>query len=249
MQDVPTATLAPVDALHVLMVEDDPEVVALVTAYLRGQGLRVSAVHAGRPALDFLSHTPVDVVLLDLGLPGEDGLSVLRDLRAGWGGPVIIVSGRGEAVERVVGLELGADDYVAKPFDFRELLARIRSVLRRAERQAEPDASDAVLHFNGMRLERSRRALVRDDGTEIPLSSGEYALLVVLADKPGHVFSRDALMTRLHGHDAGPFDRAIDVQVGRLRRKIEDDALHPRVIKSVRGAGYVFSAKVVRVPA
>ena len=249
MQDVPTATLAPVDAPHVLMVEDDPEVVALVTTYLRGQGLRVSAVNAGRPALELLSHTTVDVLLLDLGLPGEDGLSILRELRAGWGGPVIIVSGRGEAVERVVGLELGADDYVSKPFDFRELLARIRSVLRRAERQTDPEARDAVLHFNGMRLERSRRTLVRDDGREIPLSSGEYALLVVLADKPGHVFSRDVLMTRLHGHDAGPFDRAIDVQVGRLRRKIEDDALHPRVIKSVRGAGYVFSAKVVRVPA
>ena len=171
MQDIPTATLAPVDAPHVLMVEDDPEVVALVTTYLRGQGLRVSAVNAGRPALDLLSHATVDVVLLDLGLPGEDGLSILRELRAVWGGPVIIVSGRGEAVERVVGLELGADDYVAKPFDFRELLARIRSVLRRAERQADSEAKDAVLHFNGMRLERSRRALVRDDGKEIPLSS------------------------------------------------------------------------------
>jgi DNA-binding response OmpR family regulator len=236
-----------VDGPHVLIVEDDQEVVALVETYLRGQGLRVSAVQAGHLALDVLSHTPVDVVLLDLGLPGEDGLSILRELRARWRGPVIIVSGRGEAVERVVGLELGADDYVAKPFDFRELLARIRSVLRRVERQATP-AGESVLSFNGMRLERDKRRLVRDDGTEIPLSSGEFALLAILADKPGHVFSRDTLMTLLHGHEAGPFDRAIDVQVGRLRRKIEDDALHSQLIKAVRGAGYVFSAKVVREP-
>lgn len=248
MHHGPMDSVAQVDAPHVLIVEDDPEVVALVTTYLRGQGLRTSAVESGREALDLLSHTGVDIVLLDLGLPGADGLSVLRDLRTRWRGPVIIVSGRGETVERVVGLELGADDYVAKPFDFRELLARIRSVLRRAERQIDA-GDDATLRFNGMRLERHKRRLVRDDGRDIPLSSGEYALLSILADKPGHVFSRDELMTGLHGHDAGPFDRAIDVQVGRLRRKIEDDALHPRVIKSVRGAGYVFSAKVVRVPA
>jgi two-component system, OmpR family, response regulator len=244
-----SAEVAQAHAPHVLIVEDDADVAALVTTYLRGQGLHVECVQSGHALFETVSREPVDVVLLDLGLPGEDGLAILRELRGRWRGPVIIVSGRGEAVERVVGLELGADDYVAKPFDFRELLARIRSVLRRVAAPAQEARDESVLLFNGMRLEPAKRRLVRDDGSEIHLSAGEFALLSILASRPGHVFSRDALMSRLHGHDAGPYDRAIDVQVGRLRRKIEGDALHPQVIKSIRGAGYVFSASIVRAPA
>ena len=231
---------------HVLIVEDDPEVAAITAHYLRGQGLGVRAVGDGSALFDALAHSQVDVVLLDLGLPGEDGLTILRELRTRWKGPVIIVSGRGEPVERVVGLELGADDYVAKPFDFRELLARIRSVLRRAERQGDAQPAANAFRFAAMTLDCDARRLVRDDGTEIALSSGEFDLLSALSGKPGHVFTRDALMNRLHGHDAGPFDRAIDVQIGRLRRKLGDDSEHPRIIKSVRGTGYVFAARVER---
>ena len=245
MHEVPTAAAAHPQAPHVLIVEDDPEVVALVAHYLRGQGLVVSDVCSGAALLDALARSRIDVVLLDLGLPGEDGLAILREMRTRWNGPVIIVSGRGEPVERVVGLELGADDYVAKPFDFRELLARIRSVLRRAEPHA-PQAGTNMLRFAAMTFDRDARRLVRDDGAEVPLSSGEFDLLSILSGKPGHVFTRDALMNQLHGHEAGPFDRAIDVQVGRLRRKLGDDPDHPRIIQSVRGAGYVFAAKVQR---
>lgn len=234
---------------HILIVEDDEDIAALVSTYLRGQGLHVDTVRSGHALFETVSRESVDVVLLDLGLPGEDGLAILRELRGRWHGPVIIVSGRGEAVERVVGLELGADDYVAKPFDFRELLARIRSVLRRSTFSPHELRDESALLFNGMRLEPGNRRLVRDDGSEIFLSAGEFALLSILASRPGHVFSRDALMSQLHGHGAGPYDRAIDVQVGRLRRKIEGDALHPQVIKSIRSAGYVFSAKVMRAPA
>ncbi len=231
---------------HVLVVEDDAEIAALIDRYLTQQGLRVTLAGNGGDAMAAISQSRVDVALLDLGLPGEDGLTILRKLQAQWGGPVIIVSGRGDAVERIVGLELGADDYVTKPFDFRELLARIRSVLRRAERTAHggPATGAKVLRIDDLRLERQARRLRRDSGEDIALSSGEFDLLAALAEKPGHVFSRDALMQMLHGHDAAPYDRSIDVQIGRLRRKIEADPENPRIIKSVRGIGYVLAAPV-----
>lgn len=243
MHDVPPATAAMRLPTHVLVVEDDEEIATLVARYLGGQGLRVTEARSGDAAMAAVANAGVDVVLLDLGLPGEDGLVVLRRIQSAWHGPVIIVSGRSEPIERVIGLELGADDYVAKPFDFRELLARIRSVLRRHEPLIDPGRANAAdtLHFEDLRLERAARRLVRTSGDEIPLSSGEFSLLSILADKPGHVFSRDALMQHLHGHEAGPYDRSIDVQIARLRRKIEDDPEHPRIIKSVRGVGYVFT--------
>ncbi|MCC8364663.1 response regulator transcription factor [Lysobacter sp. A6] len=241
MQD-PAATPSP----HVLVIEDDRDVAALVDRYLTTQGLLVTLAGNGSEALMAVAQSRVDVALLDLGLPGEDGLSILRKLQTQWGGPVIIVSGRGDAVDRIVGLELGADDYVTKPFDFRELLARVRSVLRRADRTTSKVLVGAgnALRIDKMRLERDTRRLVRADGVDIPLSSGEFDLLSALAEKPGHVFSRDVLMQALHGHDAGPYDRSIDVQIGRLRRKIEADPENPRIIKSVRGVGYVLTAPV-----
>jgi two-component system OmpR family response regulator len=240
----PAAAAATTQSPHVLLVEDDEEISTLVARYLVGHGLRVSEVRTGNEALGVVEAGRVDVVLLDLGLPGEDGLAILRSLRSRHAIPVIIVSGRGEAVERVVGLELGPDDFVSKPFDFRELLARIRSVLRRAARGPDVEqAREEVQYFEDLHLDRCARRLMRASGDEIALSSGEFALLSTLAEKPGHVFSRDALMQALHGHDAGPFDRTIDVQVARLRRKIEADPEHPRIIKSVRGVGYVFAAK------
>ena len=172
----------------------------------------------------------------------------MRELRACWSGPVIIVSGRGEPVERVVGLELGADDYLAKPFDLRELLARIRSVWRRARAQVTADNGDTGrLVFDGLMLDLDTRHLLGRDGEVVPLTSGEFALLRVLLAHPHHVLTRDQLMSGLHGRDAGPFDRAIDMQIGRLRRKVEPDPHHPRLILAVRGAGYLLAARVQQV--
>jgi two-component system OmpR family response regulator len=236
---------------HLLVVDDDAEITTLIQRYFCAQQFRVSAVHDGAGMRQALASDPVDLVLLDLGLPGEDGFALTRHLREHWHGPVIIVSGRGDAVDRVVGLELGADDYVTKPFELRELLARVRSVLRRAAPTA-PAASTGsagrVLAFAGFRLDPGARTLLDPERTPVALTTGEFELLSVLLAEPNRVLSRDDLMTRIHGHVAGPFDRAIDVQIGRLRRKIEHDPANPELIKSVRGAGYVFAAKVETAP-
>jgi DNA-binding response OmpR family regulator len=189
----------------------------------------------------------IDVILLDLGLPGEDGFTLTRQLREHWKGALIIVTGRGDSIDRVVGLELGADDYVTKPFDLRELLARVRSVLRRAveARPAKP-AATKVLRFGGFRLDLDARDLTDAAGNNVALTTGEFELLAILIANPNRVLSRDDLMSRIHGREAGPYDRAIDVQIGRLRRKIEGDPAQPSLIKSVRGAGYIFAASVER---
>ena len=231
---------------HVLVVDDDPDIAGLVSRYLGGQGFRVSIAMDAAHLRESLARGPVDLILLDLGLPDQDGLLLLRELQDEWRGPVIVVSGRSAAVERVVGLELGADDYVTKPFELRELLARVRSVLRRvhADRAHEPPAPR--LSFDGMQLETAARRLVDRDGRDVTLTCGEFDLLLAMLAHPNRVLSRDQLMNSMHGRDAGPFDRAIDVQVGRLRRKIELDAAHPRLIQSVRGAGYVLSATVTQ---
>jgi two-component system OmpR family response regulator len=234
---------------HVLVVDDDAEIAGLVSRYLGGNNCRVSIAANGAQLRAALSGPSIDLILLDLGLPDEDGLSLLRHLQTTWRGPVIVVSGRGESVERVVGLELGADDYVTKPFELRELLARVRSVLRRARPAQAQDvyaASDDGLLFDGMRLEPSLRRLTDREGREVALTSGEFELLQALLERPNQVLTRDQLMNCIHRRDAGPFDRAIDVQVGRLRRKIEVDAAQPRLIQSVRGAGYLFATTVKR---
>jgi two-component system OmpR family response regulator len=228
----------------VLVVDDDPEIGAMLSRYLAGQGFRVTVARDGAQLREAMSGLAFDVVLLDLGLPDEDGLALMRELRSRWGGPVIIVSGRGESVERVVGLELGADDYVSKPFDLRELLARIRSVLRRVQ-PPEPAHAPASL-FDGLQLDPAARRLTGRSGEEISLTSGEFELLQALLERPHQVLTRDQLMNALHGRDAGPFDRAIDVQIGRLRRKLEPDPANPRLIKAVRGAGYLLVAPVHR---
>ena len=235
---------------HVLLVEDDAEIAALLSRYFAGNGLRISSVASGAQLRGFIGSQRPDLVLLDLGLPDEDGLSLLRHLQSAWGGPVIVVTGRGESVERVVGLELGADDYVTKPFDLRELLARVRSVLRRA--RVDPPAHASLrpaieaLHFDGLRLEPGSRRLTDRDGGEVALTTGEFDLLLALLERPNQVLSRDQLMNAVHGRDASPFDRSIDMQIGRLRRKVEIDASQPRLIQSVRGAGYLFAAAVRR---
>jgi len=238
------------DALpQLLVVDDDPDIGALLVRYLGGHGFAVGVAADGAQLRAALARGPVDLILLDLGLPGEDGLTLLRELQQGWRGPVIVISGRGESVERVVGLELGADDYVTKPFELRELLARIRSVLRRARPvapAAAPEPARTRLEFDGLALEVEGRHLYDRAGADIALTTGEFALLLAFLERPSQVLSRDQLMNCLHGRDAGPMDRTIDMQVGRLRKKIEADAADPRLIKSVRGAGYVFTAPVRR---
>jgi two-component system OmpR family response regulator len=236
---------------HVLVVDDDDEIGALLVRYLGNNGFRVSNAGNGDQLRATLRDQHIDLMLLDLGLPGEDGLTLLRQFQRTWHGPVIVVSGRGESVERVVGLELGADDYVTKPFDLRELLARIRSVLRRArpDPASAPAAATASerIQFDGLQLDASARRLLDRAGNDLLLTSGEFELLQTFLQRPNQVLSRDQLMNALHGREAGPFDRTIDVQIGRLRRKIELDPAQPQIIKSVRSAGYVFSVPVKRV--
>ena len=235
-------------SMHLLVVDDDIGVLDLLRRYFTGQGFEVSAAANGAEMRDALARTAVDLVLLDLGLPGEDGFELTRQLRKSWNGALIIITGRGESVDRVVGLELGADDYVTKPFDLRELLARVRSVLRRATPNATSGevASQVALQFDNFFLIPRSRTLRTTSGETIALTTGEYELLRVLVEHPNRVLSRDDLMEHIHGRNAGPFDRAIDVQIGRLRRKVEADPANPELIKSVRGAGYLFSARVSR---
>jgi DNA-binding response OmpR family regulator len=227
----------------ILLVDDDPQIGELLSDYLAGHGFRVAAAANGTQMRKLLQGESVDLVLLDLGLPGEDGLTLVRWLRENWHGAIIIITGRGEAVDRVVGLELGADDYIAKPFDLRELLARVRAVLRRAQSTPLPQAS--VWAFADFRLDTKARTL-RRRGEDVPLTNGEYELLLAFVMAPHKVQSRDELLNATHGRDAGPYDKTIDVQVGRLRRKIERDAAQPELIKAVRGAGYVWTADVRR---
>lgn len=236
------------DLPAVLVVDDDDEIRGLLDRYLSGHGFRVVCAGSAAQSRAAIGSQTIDLVLLDLGLPDEDGLSHLKHLQTVWQGPVIVVTGRGDAVERVVGLELGADDYVTKPFDFRELVARIRTVLRRTKPPAAPHVAtaDARLSFAGFILDPASRHLTAADGRDIPLTTGEFDLLQALLAHPRQVLSRDQLMSRLHGRDAGPYDRAIDVQIGRLRRKLGDDPAQPALIKSVRGAGYLLASEVKR---
>jgi DNA-binding response OmpR family regulator len=230
------------DAAHILVVDDDAGLRELLTDYLSGHGFRVGAVSDGMAMDAYLKADAVDLIVLDLMLPGEDGLSLARRLKAAGGPPIVMLSARGEEIDRVVGLEVGADDYLPKPFGPRELLARIRAVLRRgANVAAQPaGAASEVIDFGRLRLDLRAQRLLRD-GVELPLTSGDFALLRIFAEHPHRVLSRDQLMDRLKGFERDPFDRSIDVRVTRLRRKIESDPAHPVYIRTVRGEGYLFT--------
>lgn len=234
---------------HVAIVDDEPAITQLIADYLTGYGFRVSELRDGGALFDLMAHDPPALVLLDIGLGKEDGLAVARRLRADWHCGLVIVTGRGDVVDRIVGLEIGADDYVAKPFDLRELVARIKAVLRRLQPD-EPTgtasaAQDQRLRFGGWLLDLDARTLMAPNNEEVTLTSGEFALLRALAEHPGRVLSRDFLLEQTRGRDAGPYDRTIDVLVGRLRRKIEADPANPCIIKSVRSAGYVLTPPVL----
>jgi two-component system OmpR family response regulator len=195
-----------------------------------------------------LADSRIDLILLDLMLPGEDGLSLCRSLRTQSNIPIIMLTAKGDEVDRVIGLEMGADDYLPKPFGSRELVARIKAVLRRS-RETAPDSSDPArwprqYRFDHWRLDTGRRELVRDDGTVLPLSTGEYDLLIVLVERPQRVLSRDQLLDLARGRTATALDRSIDTQVSRLRRKLEEDPANPILIKTVWGGGYVFTPAV-----
>lgn len=229
---------------HILVVDDDAEIRALLRDYLERNGLRATAVADGRGMRAALDTGHFDLVVLDLMLPGEDGLTLCRELRARSNLPVIMLTARTEETDRIVGLEMGADDYVPKPFNPRELLARIKAVLRRTQALPPvPDRPEARhLRFAGWTLDLARRQLVSPAGVVVPLSGGEYRLLKIFLDHPNRVLSRDQLLDLARGREALPFDRSIDVQVGRLRRRLADEAA--ALIQTVRGEGYVLAAEV-----
>ena len=231
-----------------LLVDDEPSIREPLQEYLGANGYEVRTAADAKEARTHLEAADIDLVLLDIMMPGEDGLSLTRDLRANSRLPIILLTARAEDTDRIVGLEIGADDYVTKPFNPRELLARVRAVLRRAPGTEAPVANDDASRFriDSFILEIEGRRLLDPEGEEIKLTGGEYELLLALAERAGRVLSRDQLLDITQGREAHVFDRSIDNQVSRLRKKIEDDPKDPQMIKTVRGGGYVLAAKVIK---
>jgi two-component system, OmpR family, response regulator len=245
-----TATmLPPMTALpHVLALDDDPQVRELLADYLGDNELRITTVASGRELVDVMARETVDLLVLDVRLPGEDGLQIARRLREDSAIPILMLTGRAEEADRVMGLELGADDYLTKPFSPRELLARIRALLRRAQAQAPgPGSSRPKLRayrFAGWELNVGLRKLRDPQGRSVDLTNGEFSLLSAFLSSPQRTLTRDQLLDLSRLHNAEVYDRSIDVQILRLRRKIEADPSNPQVIVTQRGAGYVFDAAV-----
>jgi two-component system, OmpR family, response regulator len=236
-------------AERLLIVDDDQRLTAMVSDYLVAAGFSVDTRPNGAEGLAALTRNPFDAVILDIMLPDTDGFEICRQIRTRSEIPVLMLTAKGEETDRIIGLEIGADDYLPKPFNPRELLARIRAVLRRtidrADRKVEPAAR--AIRFSGWTLEPARRRLLNPEGAEVTLTGGEYDLLVALLDRANRVLTRDMLLDLLRGRQAGPFDRAIDVAISRLRRKLEDDGRRAQIIKTVRGGGYVLASDVERV--
>lgn len=234
---------------RVTIVEDDPAVRTLLTRSLGTDGYQVTALEGGAGVMESVASGRSDLVIMDIGLPDVDGLTVTQQIRRNSDIAIIIVSGRGDLVDRVAGLEIGADDYITKPFEPREMLARVRSVLRRGGRAscgAKIDASVARYTFDGWELDSATYCLTDTFGRSINLTSGEYRVLEALVTRPNRVLSRDQLMDICHGNDTPAFDRSIDVCIGRLRHKLKDDARNPRIIRTVRNGGYVFAPRVTQ---
>ena len=232
---------------HVAALDDDPGIRELVTDYLSQNDLRVTAVATGKALADLMAAETVDLVILDVRLQGEDGMQIARRLREQSGVPILMLTGRAEEADRVMGLELGADDYLTKPFSPRELLARIRALLRRANAQAT--VADAVAkvrayRFGGWELNIGLRKLKSPDGRAVDITNNEFSLLTVFLSAPQRILTRNQLLDLSRLHNAEVYDRSIDVQILRLRRKIEADPAHPQFITTQRGAGYIFKAQV-----
>ena len=241
--------MAPVP--HILIVDDDKEICALLSKFLTQHGYQVSTARDGRAMMRTLENARISLVVLDLMLPGEDGLSLCRRVRAASTMPIVMLTAVSEDTDRIVGLEMGADDYLAKPFHPRELLARVRAVLRRAGPPlAGPlTSSGRMLAFAGWRLDVTRRQLFSPTSALVPLRAAEFELLLALAERPQRVLSRDQLLDLSRGRAATAFDRSVDVQISRLRHKLEVDPKEPALIKTVRSGGYVFAATVTAVGA
>lgn len=239
------------EPFNILVVDDDPRIRTMLRRYLVEEGFRVSEAEDGNAMRAALDCQQTDLVLLDLMMPGEDGLSLARQVRQRSYIPIIMLTGKGDLIDRVAGLEAGADDYIAKPFHLREVLARIRTVLRRgrapapASQATSPDAQETLV-FQGWRLDLVRRELKRPMGEVVPLTTGEFEMLRVFAGHPNRVLTRDQLMSLVKGQEWAAYDRAIDAQIARLRKKIEADPASPVLIKTVRGAGYVFATIVTK---
>jgi two-component system OmpR family response regulator len=234
-------------AAHILVIDDDPAIRELVVRYFGDHDLRVSVGASGRELFDRLDQSAIDLIVLDLKLPGEDGMQLAREVRERGTLPIVLLTGRDEEADRVMGLELGADDYVTKPFSPRELLARVRAVLRRYQVQTtlpERDNSRRAFRFRGWELNLRTRRLMAPGGRQVPLSNGEYSLLVALCRSPQRVLTRGQLMSMSRLHEAEVYDRTVDVQVRRLRSKIESERTRPELILTERGAGYRLACDV-----
>lgn len=236
----------------ILIVDDDAEIRSLLGQFLGKYGYEVALAEGGVAMDQILEQGPVDLVILDIMMPGEDGFELCRRLRRTSQVPILMLSAAGDETDRIVGLEMGADDYLPKPFNPRELLARIKAILRRTDNNGDnnEDTDDDYAHadqiycFEQWQLDMGMRRLISPDGLDIDLTAGEYSLLSAFVENPKRVLSRDQLLECTHNRSAGPFDRTIDVQVSRLRQKIEEDPKSPKIIKTVRGGGYMFTAKV-----
>ncbi len=232
---------------HILVVDDQQEICDVVRDYLSGEGYQVSIARDGAEMRRIMAKSTVDLVILDLMLPGEDGLTLARSLRDESAVGIVMLTGRGETIDRIIGLEMGADDYLPKPFHLRELLARVKTVLRRVSSGQTVDGAAALrskAQFAGWSLDLSSRELRSPTGEEVRLTTGEFDLLAAFINNANQVLTRDRLLDLARNREAGPFDRTIDVQVGRLRRKLENDPQRPAIIKTVRGSGYIFTPPV-----
>ncbi|WP_421341695.1 response regulator [Aeromonas veronii] len=234
---------------HILVVDDHSEIRDLLKRFLEQHGLRVSCARDGKEMKRLLEEREFDLLVLDLMMPGEDGLTLCRELRVKSNLPIIMLTAMGEETDRIIGLEMGADDYLAKPFNPRELLARIKAVMRRTQADTQPAAETLTrdLRFDRWLLDVNRRELVDEDGVGLSLSTAEFDLLKVFLERPQRVLSRDQLLDLARGREAVAFDRAIDTLVSRLRRKLERDSKNPELIKTIWGGGYMFSADVTQV--
>jgi two-component system phosphate regulon response regulator OmpR len=228
------------DSPKILVVDDDPDVLDMVADFLSQSSFTVTTARSGAEARQAMLTNPAQLVLLDRRMPGEDGLSVARHIRERYAAAIIMLTAADAVVDRVVGLEVGADDYITKPFDLRELLARVRSVLRRTSSSAAASMGQGKVQIGRCVLDLDSRRMFDETGNEVPVTNTEFGLLLMFSRHPNRVLSRDSILNCLQHREAGPFDRSVDLHVARLRKKIEVDAEKPQVLKTVRGAGYVF---------